>query len=229
MRVLSDFDGTVSLKDTTDAVLKQFADPAWETLEARWIAGAMTARACMQQQVALIRASGPDLDAFLDSLDIDPGFAPFAAACEKAGIPLTIVSDGVDYFIRRILKRNELDHTPVIANALSKSGRDQWRLSAAKESQHCAAGSGVCKCDVLARDSSSPTIYIGDGRSDFCVAEEAGRIFAKTALAAHCQDKGIAFTAFQSFSDISAALAPVFNDHMLTQAQSRPDGDSVYA
>lgn len=229
MRILSDFDGTVSLRDTTDSVLAQFADPSWEALESRWIAGAMSARACMQQQIALIRASDAALDAYLDSLDIDPGFADFAADSENAGIPLTIVSDGVDYFIRRILQRNGLGHIPVIANTLSRSGRDQWRLSASRDTQHCAAGSGVCKCDVLARQQNSPTIYIGDGRSDFCVAAEAAIVFAKSSLATYCRDKAIAFTPFETFSDVRSALAPLFHDHLLSRAPSSPAGDTVYA
>ena len=37
VRVFVDFDGTISLEDTTDVILERFADPEWRKVEAEWL------------------------------------------------------------------------------------------------------------------------------------------------------------------------------------------------
>lgn len=210
MQVFCDFDGTISVVDTTDRVLSALAAPTWEALEADWVAGRIDAAACMRGQVALIGGGDADLDAVLDAVEIDPGFPAFAAWCADHAIPLTIVSDGVDYFIRRILARHGLQDLPIVSNKLA--GQAGAR---ALEQPHrrvgCAAGAGVCKCDVAAaRPAQHETmVYIGDGRSDFCVSHRADILFAKDALAAYAASRGEAHHLYETFHDITAALKPL--------------------
>jgi 2-hydroxy-3-keto-5-methylthiopentenyl-1-phosphate phosphatase len=44
VRVFVDFDGTISLEDTTDVILERFADPEWRKVEAEWLAGIIGSR-----------------------------------------------------------------------------------------------------------------------------------------------------------------------------------------
>ena len=213
MRIICDFDGTISRVDTTDHILARFADPAWETLEADWLSGRISAAACMQGQIALINATDHELNQALDELELDPGFRDFFAWCAAANYPLTVVSDGVDYFIRRILKRYGLAHLSVISNRLGgqvkKRTLDQpWRR------EGCAAGSGVCKCAVVnAGETADSTllVYVGDGRSDFCAAARADILFAKDGLATYAADRGMAFYPFHDFHDVTRQLDQVRN------------------
>jgi 2-hydroxy-3-keto-5-methylthiopentenyl-1-phosphate phosphatase len=48
---------------------------------------------------------------------------------------------------------------------------------------------------------------IGDGRSDFCVAERASFVFAKGRLAGHCRDRGIPHREITSLREVLAPLA----------------------
>jgi len=48
------------------------------------------------------------MDGFLDAQEIDPTFADFQRFCAGRGFPLAILSDGMDYYIRRILERHAL-------------------------------------------------------------------------------------------------------------------------
>jgi 2-hydroxy-3-keto-5-methylthiopentenyl-1-phosphate phosphatase len=208
MRIFCDFDGTISRIDTTDHILNRFAAPAWEDLEADWLAGRITAADCMQAQIGLISASDAQLDAALDAVELTPGFMEFAGWCARHGFALTIVSDGVDRFIRRILARHGLAGLPVISNRLvgdaAARGLDHpWRRAG------CAAGSGVCKCaavNVAAPGEAGPMVFIGDGRSDFCVSARADLLFAKDALAAYASDRGMAFQHFDDFHNVTQAL-----------------------
>lgn len=210
MQVFCDFDGTISVVDTTDRVLSRLASPAWEALEADWVAGRIDAAACMRSQIALIEGSDAELDAVLDAVELDPGFPAFAAWCLDHDIPLTIVSDGVDYFIRRILARHGLEDLPIVSNRLvGKAGARALAQPFRREG--CAAGAGVCKCEVAeaGHRPSVTMVYIGDGRSDFCVSHRADILFAKDALADYAAQRGEAFERFETFDDITAMLAPL--------------------
>ncbi|MDB5476128.1 MAG: phosphoserine phosphatase [Phenylobacterium sp.] len=210
MQVFCDFDGTISVVDTTDRVLSRLAGPQWEALEADWIAGRIDAAACMRGQIALIEGSDAELDAVLDEVELDPGFPAFAAWCADHAIPLTIVSDGVDYFIRRILARHGLEDLPIVSNRLMGEAGAR-ALSQPHRRDGCAAGAGVCKCEVAAARHSpaKSLVYVGDGRSDFCVSHRADILFAKDALATYAAGRGEAHERFETFHDITAMLAPL--------------------
>ena len=49
-------------------------------------------------------------------------------------------------------------------------------------------------------------VYIGDGRSDFCVANKPELLFAKGNLAEFCVRQGIAFIPYRQFSDVAREL-----------------------
>src|SRR5690349_12435632 len=91
--ILCDFDGTISVEDVIDSLLDRYGRPGWEALESDWRAGRIGSRACMSGQVSLLDMSQAELDAHLDSLSIDHGFAGFVAAARDAGLPIRVISD----------------------------------------------------------------------------------------------------------------------------------------
>jgi len=204
-----DFDGTVARGDVTDAVLERFAAAEWEGIEAQWVAGEIDSATCMRRQIALIEAPMSELEGFLDRQELEPSFPKFAAWCRDTGVPLAIVSDGVEDFARRILERHGLDDVPLFANRLKlDSGR--YALAHPWRERACRAGSGVCKCAIAASGdpASRPAVaYVGDGRSDRCVAAQADLVFAKDGLAAHCLERGIPHLPWSGFDDVRRALS----------------------
>ena len=218
MRIICDFDGTVSRRDTTDLVLETLADLGWRALEEDWLAARLSAADCMRGQVALIGGAQGDLDAVLDAVELDPGFSAFVDWCEARGLPVSIASDGVDYFIDRILRRHGLERLDVVANRLvGEPGA--WRLEQPWARAGCAAGSGVCKC-AAAGPPAQTLVYVGDGRSDFCVSARADILFAKGALADYAVARGQAFHPFETFHDVTAALALMLGAAALPAARA---------
>lgn len=203
-----DFDGTISLEDTTDLLLAQFAEPAWRRVEAAWERGVIGSRECMSRQVELLRVDPVMLDLFANCLCIDPAFVPFVVALRESGVTVTIVSDGLDRVIAHALKRYGLA-LPVLANELVPVAGDRWQLDCPHASESCRASSAHCKCASFDRaPDSALRVLIGDGRSDFCAASIADMVFAKGKLADHCRANGITHRAFGSFAD----LPPLFSD-----------------
>ena len=208
MQVFCDFDGTISVQDVTDFILTRFADPEWQEVEKLWSQGTIGSAECMQRQVAMIRANHRCLDVALDAVDIDPSFREFAEFCRSRHIKLTVVSDGVDYFIHRILARYRLSPLPIIANHLEISGDNgdtRYRLVLPFRRTSCESGAGVCKCRCVGA-ATGPRVYVGDGRSDFCVANKPEVVFAKGNLAAFCKQKSFAFVPYRRFDDVARAL-----------------------
>jgi 2,3-diketo-5-methylthio-1-phosphopentane phosphatase len=213
-RVLSDFDGTIALEDVTDSVLERFALPGWEEIEGAWKKGLIGSQECMSRQIALIRATRDELDAHLDTVAIDPGFAGFSAFCAHEGLPLTVVSDGMDYAIRRILSRHGLDHLPVLANHLEQVGTDRYRLTSPHANAACAKASGTCKCSIASAQTAggAASLLIGDGTSDCCAAGTVDLVFAKDGLLSFCRDMGLPFVAYRDFTHASDLLATLLDE-----------------
>ena len=199
--VVCDFDGTITPFDVTDAILQRFALPAWEAAEEAWTGGRISARECMDIQVSLLRAHGEELDAFLDSVPVDEGFFDFVACCRNAGTPVTVVSDGLDYAIRRILAAHGLGWLPLVANHLVPQGGARYRLAFPHGSADCP--SGVCKCRA-ADAGAGRVLLVGDGRSDFCLARNAAFVLAKKnrELLRLCREKGYPHAGYSDFRDI---------------------------
>jgi 2,3-diketo-5-methylthio-1-phosphopentane phosphatase len=209
MQVFCDFDGTITTVDTTDLVLSRLAAPEWEALEDDWRAGRIDAAACMRGQVALIGGDDAALDAVLDEVQLTPGFLEFAAWCADHDVPLTVVSDGVDYFIRRILARHGVADLPVISNELAGQAGARALLQPNRR-EGCAAGSGVCKCEAAKNAVRETLVFVGDGRSDFCVSGRADILFATAELARYAGQRGQAHHRFTDFHDVMAMLTPIF-------------------
>jgi len=205
MRIYCDFDGTITQTDTTDQVLEQFAHKDWLKLEAEWVAGRITAADCMRSQIALVQAPEASLNALLDTLQLRDGFIEFAAWCRANHLPLTVVSDGVDHFIRRILNRHGLGYLPVFSNRLVMTN-EALNLDQPFRRAGCAAGSGVCKCDIVSASGADTLVFIGDGRSDFCVSGRANILFARASLATYAAQRNQPYLAFESFFDVQKAL-----------------------
>ena len=106
--IFSDFDATISLEDTGLAMMRHLSPEknalAWE-LEHRWRAGEIDSMKCLAEQWALIDWSEAELLSFIDALPIDPSFDDFAHRVQTLGAHLVIVSDGLDLYVHRILRR----------------------------------------------------------------------------------------------------------------------------
>jgi 2,3-diketo-5-methylthio-1-phosphopentane phosphatase len=215
VNVVCDFDGTIALEDVTDGLLERFAEPRWRKIEAQWLAGEFGSQECMAKQVRLIEATVEELDRYLDGVAIDPAFPAFVdQCCKRKEIALEISSDGIDYAVRRILGNHGFARLRVRANALSAVSRTRYELEFPHAQPKCSAQAGNCKCAAAGRlaptsSSASPTILIGDGASDFCVASRVDFVFAKARLLTYCRARGLKHMAFDSFLDVNRELAGV--------------------
>lgn len=216
--ILCDFDGTISVEDVIDSLLDRFGRPGWETLEQDWRAGRIGSRECMTGQVGLLDMTQEELDKHLSSLWIDHHFPDFVKMARATGTPMHIVSDGLDYAIRKILGRYGLDDLPLAANHLAPATPPQkWQLTSPFQAEGCR--SGTCKCAVAAQASKggTKTLLIGDGASDFCAADRVDFVFAKHRLIEHCRAAGIPYVPITGFEDALELLPRLLDGSLLAE------------
>lgn len=204
-QILLDFDGTVTVKDTVDAILERFAVPAWRAVEEEWKTGKIGSRECLAKQTALIDATPEEINGLVDEIEIDPGFDEFVQTCKRLGAGITIVSDGYRRSIERVLARSGHD-LPSCSGALEYLGQRRWKLASPASRGSCVSGSNTCKC-AIAGEFHVPRILIGDGRSDFCVAREVNFVLAKGALVRHCAENKIEYRPFGDLASAAKLLA----------------------
>ncbi len=207
-QVLCDFDGTITRTDVTDAILEAFALPAFREWQCRWERGEITSRECLSRQVELIQADQSTLMRFAAALPIDEGIVTLQQRCAQHGIPLIIVSDGIDRLIEAVLRRHGLSSIPIVSNRLVCDGNGSLSLSFPYASPDCLIGAGTCKCAVatFCGLSLKETIYIGDGRSDRCISTVAQKVYAKGGLREWCDLQGVACEPFETLTEVTERL-----------------------
>jgi 2-hydroxy-3-keto-5-methylthiopentenyl-1-phosphate phosphatase len=205
-KILCDFDGTIVASDVTDYLLERFADPAWHELERSWELGQIGARECMQRQVALLEAAPGVLDEAVAAMAVDPAFPAFVAFARRMGIPLTVVSDGLDRVIKDVLRRSQLTNVEIRSSQFAYRGDGRWRLEFPYADPECLSLACTCKCEIAKADELR-TLLIGDGRSDFCVAEASHFVFAKHKLLEYCRAREIPHVPFTDFAEAQGLLA----------------------
>ncbi len=204
-KILCDFDGTIAAEDVTDFLLENFAADSWRVLETQWEAGRIGSQACMSGQVALLDVMPAMLDETVVRIAVDPGFRGFVETARRLSMPLTVVSDGLDRVIEAVLRRQKLADVPIRSSRLEYRGDGKWRLQFPHAAPDCRSSAGTCKCAIAARDAHR-TLLIGDGRSDFCLAEAADFVFAKDKLLSYCLKHDIAHAAFKDFAGAQRLL-----------------------
>jgi 2-hydroxy-3-keto-5-methylthiopentenyl-1-phosphate phosphatase len=208
IQVWIDFDGTITRRDVLDDLIALCAEnDSWKQVEARWQAGEIGSRECLEAEFSLLRIDDDRLDAFLDRVVIDPGVVPLLNLLEEFDIPRAIVSDGIERFIHRILTRHGVKSVPVRANVMQRDGL-RMQLQCPHSSSACESASAHCKCCSIHSigDERRQSIYIGDGRSDLCPARKADVVFAKGALAAALRKEERPFRPFETLLDVAATL-----------------------
>jgi len=207
-----DFDGTVTRTDVVDSILQAHADPAWSLIEEEWKAGRIGSRECLRSQMNLVRARPEELDALLDGIEVDEGFATVLDICARHHVATYIISDGFDYCIERVLGRPALGlkiylpRLQVFASHLEPDGQT-WHVEFPYFRRLCTHGCATCKPAVMdwLNPDGAPTIFVGDGLSDRYAATNADLVFGKN-LGSYCREQGITYVGYADLGEIPPQL-----------------------
>jgi len=218
LRIFVDFDGTISRVDVGDHLFQELGGETCTRLVQDYLAGKINARECFIGECTAAGAVRPEvIDEILDRQEIDPTFTNFVDFCSRRQIDFTILSDGFDYYIERILKRHGFENLTFFANHLEFQAADgTGRVSLVPvfpyrdaECDRCAN----CKRNHVLTLSSEEDIivYIGDGYSDRCPSRYADIVFAKRALIRYCRQENISYYEFHHLQDVVGRLEKILS------------------
>ncbi len=204
-----DFDGTIARRDVGYHLFRHFSGGKTEELVKQWQTGQIDTCECLVAEAAMCQASPDEIYAFLDQIELNRGFAEFAALCEENQVDLTILSEGLDIYIAHILARHGLGHLTVSANhGFLEDNTVKVRFPRVnKTCLRC----GSCKGERIreyreAQPESVMAVFVGDGLSDICAVNEADLVFAKKALEQHCRMNNIGYVPYDYFDDVTRYL-----------------------
>ena len=202
--IYCDFDGTITKRDSVNEFFELYA-PNWMDSEKLWIEGKISSRENAIIQVGLLKnVSQKQLDDYINSIEIDDYFLDFVDFVKSKNIKLTILSDGFDLFIKKVLERYNLN-IPYYANKLIyKNG--EFSIEFPYYNENCYKKAGMCKCNKVKENNFC---YIGDGTSDLCIAGKADVLFASKNLHKYCEKNLIKHHSFDTFSSIIDKLGGV--------------------
>lgn len=205
--IVCDFDGTITKKDGLYTFIEKYAKGDWKKIEQDWADGKISSKECLIEEFKLVPELSEELIAnFVKTIEIDEYFKNFYEMTLQKGIDLCIVSDGIDYFINKILKQHGLNNIKIISNHGEFRG-EFFELKFPNDFSGCKNNAGTCKCKVLSdlKKEYNKIIYIGDGVSDYCVADKADILYAKSRLLNYCRENNIPYISYNSFDDINPA------------------------
>ena len=199
MRLVLDFDGTVTEVDTLHLVLEEFGDREIYARVEDALGRSMTLNEVIAAEFQTVTAPLDDVVEWLfENARIRPGFAELA----RRHRPL-IVSSGFHEMIEPLLAREGvLSAVELRANRLDPRP-DGWRVLF-RANHSCDTCGEPCKRKDLAGDGE--VVFVGDGYSDRCAALAADRVFARDGLAEWLAAQGVPFEPFTDFHELAARL-----------------------
>lgn len=203
IKIFTDFDGTISQEDVGDNLFLTFADTNWDDVVQQWVDGKISSKEVFSIGCETSKISRQQLEKFSDEQSIDPFFVDFVDYCLQKRYPVTVLSDGLDFYIRRILDNFGFQKLEVLANKLIFLESNKIISEFPYYEKGCLS-CGNCKGYQLRehRNDGDVLVYIGDGYSDRCAVNEADVLFAKGDLKTYCQQNKIYFYEFKNFKDI---------------------------
>lgn len=204
-----DFDGTISKIDVGDELFRKFGnEEVTNQIINDLIKDQISSRECwtrLCENAGIVNIY--EWDKFIDNVEIEESFKLFVQYCNQHSFDLFILSDGFDYYIKRILIRQKLAHLKFFSNSLFISPEGYLVPSFPYFNENCR-GSANCKRTHIIEYSGENdyTFYIGDGISDKDPIEYVDFIFAKDDLLKYCEKQRITYYRFKDFNDVIEKL-----------------------
>lgn len=197
MKVVVDWDGTVTETDGLHLVLLEFGDEQLYHAAENRLGRDLTLHEVIALEFESVRAPLDDVvEWLLENVRIRPGFDEFA----RTHRPL-VVSSGFHELIEPVLAREGLE-LEIVANRVD-ARLEGWRARF-RSDEPCAVCGEPCKrADLHGLDGF---VYVGDGFSDRCVALAASRVFARDGLAEYLTKEAVGFERFEDFHDIASVV-----------------------
>ena len=216
-KIFVDFDGTITKEDVGEGIFRKFGKPEIvnkvidDLLNDR-----ISSRECWEVLCESTRiVDQTELNNFIDKIEIEEDFSEFIDFCQGNEFEIFVLSDGFDYYLKKIFERENLTDLKYFANTLEvKNGK---LIPSFPYFRADFVSSANCKRDHIINNSSDDdyTVFIGDGNSDKGAVLYSDFIFAKNGLLRFCEMERITYFPFKNFYDVINRLEELMNKKRL--------------
>ena len=200
--VQSDFDGTITEEDASFFLLDAFAQGDWRRLFQQYKEHRISVGEFNTRAFAMVKA---DKHRLLESLQgnvkVRAGFRELVNYCLEEGLRFVIVSNGLDFYIRAVLKDLGLGDLEVHAAEASFHPAGMKVRYVGPDGKRVNDGFKEAYMESFLR-LGYRVIYIGNGDSDVAPAKHAHRAFATGDLLAYSKENDLNCKPFKDFREV---------------------------
>ena len=226
--LLIDFDGTISLEDVGDALLRELVadQAAVRRMDQLYHESRKGSRELNAWDMDVLPRDMAVLHAVVDAIPLDESFTDLVRVVRESGAAIEVVSDGVGFHVERLLARLDLPDLPVATNA-AELGRGGAGVTFPYGHPACFV-CGTCKRERIRvhQRAGRAVVFVGDGPSDRYAAHHADVIFAKWSLAGWCEEQGIDYEPWERLADVASWFQDALADGRLP---STPDAYATWS
>ena len=208
---LTDFDDTAAVQNVAELLLHRFGAENWTEVRQQFRDGKLTLKEYQEITFREIRADRAAMRHYVrEQATLRPWFSELHQFCNAHGIPLAVVSQGLDFYISALLERDGFGDVPIYAvDTTFQDGRISYHYNhtyPGRESQ------GNSKAFVVQQFQARGyyVVYAGDGVSDLEASRQADLVFAHRTLARYCDEEGIPYTPFQDYKSVLLTIRDLY-------------------
>jgi len=202
-----DFDGTITQEDVLDEIARTFGDDeVYREVDEALDRNGITLHEVLRREFEPVRAPlGEVLEWVHANASIRPGFRELVELARSRGWRVVVVSSGFRQLIEPMLERAGIQGLELVSNEVDPDP-EGWRITFFDESRCEVCGEACKRTTVRSMVDGGEVVYVGDGYSDRCAAEDADLVFARRGLAAYLAERGVPFEPFDDFFQIAKKL-----------------------
>lgn len=200
--VQSDFDGTITEEDASFFLLDAFAQGDWRRLLTEYKGHRISVGEFNTRAFAMVKADKHRLlEALQGNVKVRAGFHELVKHCLEKGLRFVIVSNGLDFYIRAVLKELGLADLEVHAAQASFHPAGMKVRYVGPDGRIVNDGFKEAYIESFLR-LGYRVIYIGNGDSDITPAKHAHRVFATGDLLAYSKENNLNCKPFKDFREV---------------------------
>ena len=197
-----DFDGTATEEDVSFLLLDAFASGDWRQLLKQYQGGKITVGHFNREAFATVTADKQTLlEHIKGRVKVRTGFQELVAYCRRKGFRFVIVSNGLDFYIEKILGDIGMRDIEVFSAQTRFHPAGLGVQYIAPDGSHLDSDFKEAYVDLFL-DAGYRIIYMGNGDSDVLPARRCYHIFATGTLLKRCRETNLTCVPFSDFHEV---------------------------
>jgi len=200
--VQCDFDGTVTEEDVSFFLLDAFAQGDWRRLLQEYKEHRISVGEFNTKAFAMVTADKHTLlEALEGNVKVRTGVHELVNYCLREGFRLVIVSNGLDFYVKAVLKDLGLENIEVHAAQASFHPEGMKVHYVGPDGKRLDDGFKEAYIKSFLK-LGYRVIYMGNGDSDVAPAKYAQHVFATGDLLAYYRENNLNYKPFETFIDV---------------------------